>query len=189
MRTPGHSITAKRGRHRSSRVWRVASAALLVFAALTFLAAGVAYAGFRYEDARSDRAMPGMRIGGVDVGGMNRAQMEAALRPTVTELLDRPLRILVGSEVVTRTAASLGASVDVEPAIDEALRETASMSWPTRLYRHVLGRSTPHEIALSVDFRSGPVGQFVRGTAADVARPAVDASVEVTDEGKLMVHH
>jgi len=189
MKTPGYHLTARRGRHRSSRVWRAVTIALIVFAAVTFVVAGVAYAGFRYEDARSDRAMPGVRIGGVDVGGMDRVQMEAALRPVVAELLDRPLRILAGSEVLTRTAASLGASVDTGPAIDEALRRTASMSWPTRLYRHVLGRSTPQEIPLTVDFRSEPLSAFVRGSAADVARPAVDASMEVTDAGKLVVHH
>jgi lipoprotein-anchoring transpeptidase ErfK/SrfK len=165
------------------------SATLLVFAVLTFLVAGAAYAGFRYEDARSDRAMPGVRIGGVDVSGMNRAQMDAALRPAVTELLDRPMRILVGSEVITRTAASLGASVDTGPAIDQALRQTASVSWPTRLYRRVLGRSTPQEIPLSVASSSGAVAAFVRGSVADVAKPAVDASLEVTGDGVLVVHH
>src|SRR5262245_55335049 len=173
MRTPGHALTAKRGRHRRGGLWRWVTIGLLVVAVGTFIVAGVAYAGFRYEDARADRAMPGVRIAGVDVGGMNRAQMEAALRPSIQELLDRPVRILVGSRMVVRTAASLGGSVDAEPAIDEALRQTASLSWPTRLYRHVLGRSVPHDLDLTVEFERGPVAAFVRGEADGVDRPAV----------------
>jgi lipoprotein-anchoring transpeptidase ErfK/SrfK len=133
--------------------------------------------------------MPGVRIVGVDVGGMNRTQMEAALGPALDEILGRPLRILVGSEMVIRTAESLGASVDVEPAIDEALRRTASMSWPTRLYHHVLGRPIQQDISLSVTFEDGPVAAFVRESEKDVARRAVDASVEVTDDGTVVVHH
>jgi L,D-transpeptidase catalytic domain/Putative peptidoglycan binding domain len=189
MRTPGHALTAKRGRHRSGSLWRWVTIALVVVAVCMFIVAGVAYAGFRYEDARSDRAMPGVRIADVDVGGMNRSQMEAALRPSVRALLDRPVRILVGSRMVTRTAASLGAAVDVEPAIDEALRRTASLSWPTRLYHHVLGRAVPLNLDLTVEFERAPVAAFVRGEAGDVDRPAVDASVEVTDDGRVVAHH
>src|SRR6266536_1635070 len=114
-------LAARRGR----RTLCVVAITLFV---LTVVAGGLAYSGYRYDQNRATRILPGVRVAGVDVSGMTRSEAEAALKPTVAEILDRRIGIQAGAKTWQLTAGQLGTRVDVQSALDQAFAVAKGMS-------------------------------------------------------------
>lgn len=157
------------------RAWSVAVLVLLVLATLL---AGSAFAGYRYELGNRDRILAGVSIGGIDVGGMTRAQAERALAPIAASIASRPIAVHAGGRDWWKTAGSLGVSVDVDAAIDEALGVTAEYGWPARLYRHLLHKAIDRDIDLPPSYDPRAVSRFVAVASEAVRTEARDALLD-----------
>jgi lipoprotein-anchoring transpeptidase ErfK/SrfK len=170
-----HRHAARRGR--LGRAWVL----LVLVGVLTVLLAGAAYAGYRYEQARSMRILPGVRIAGIDVGGMTRVEAEHALLPTVTEILERPIDVRGGGHVWHLTAQGLGTRVDYRAAVDEALGQSDSYHWSSRLYHRLLDRPIGRGVSLPVSHEDSFVSSFVGEVAAAIDRDPRDAYLDFAD--------
>jgi lipoprotein-anchoring transpeptidase ErfK/SrfK len=179
----------KRRKHASRRTGLTRVTILLTLAAvLVALFAGASYAGYRYDRARAARILPGVRIAGIDVSGMTRSQAEQAISGKVGSILARPIEVKVADRVWELSAAVLGAHVDVQAALDQALAVSDGFDWPARLYHRVLDKPVERSIELSVSYDDAPVASFVRLVADEVVRTPRDAYLDFVD-GKLVKQH
>lgn len=161
---------------------------LLAFSALlVLLLAGAAFAGYRYDRASSSRILPGVSIAGVDVGGMARDRAMQALQPVSRGLLDRTIAVRAGNRTWTVSAGSLGTKVAVEQAVSDAMALQDSFGWPSRVYHRLLQRPVTKDIPLTVKQNRSAVSKFAQGIAADIARPAQDASIDLVDNQLVAV--
>jgi lipoprotein-anchoring transpeptidase ErfK/SrfK len=161
---------------------------LATVAILATLFAGASYAGYRYERARATLILPGVQIAGVDVSGMTRTQAERAISAEVTSILARPIEVRVGDRSWQLSAAVLGARVDVQAALDQALAVSDRFGWASRLYHRVLDKPVSRSIDLSVSYDDSVVASFVRNAADQVVRLPHDAFLDFVD-GKLVKRH
>jgi lipoprotein-anchoring transpeptidase ErfK/SrfK len=155
---------------------------------LATLFAGASYAGYRYERARAALILPGVRIAGVDVSGMTRAQASEAISGVVTSILARPIEVRADDREWQLSAAVLGARVDVEAALDQALAISEGFDWPSRLYHRVLDKPVSRSIDLSVSYDDADVTAFVKTVADEVVTSPRDAYLDFVD-GKLVKRH
>jgi lipoprotein-anchoring transpeptidase ErfK/SrfK len=180
---------AGHGKHApGGRGWHRLAILASVVAGLMVVLAGVAVAGQRYERGRAGRILPGVRIGGVDVGGMTTPQARAALQPLSREILDRTVTVQGTNTNWTRTAASLGVSVDVEGAIRESLSLSSSYPWTARLYHRLLNKPVQRTVALPVGSRKAVVDRFMNGLVPSLRVEPHDASVAFV-RGRLVLRH
>lgn len=179
----------RRRKHASKRIGLTRVTILLTLAAvLVALFAGASYAGYRYERARAARILPGVRIAGIDVSGMTRSQAERAIAGKVRSILARPIEVTVADRAWELSAAVLGASVDVQAALNQSFAVSDGFDWPSRLYHRVLGKSVDRSIDLSVSYDDSVVRSFVGMVADQVVRLPRDAYLDFAD-GKLVRQH
>jgi hypothetical protein len=154
---------------------------LILVGVLVVLAAGAAYAGYRYDRATATRILPGVRIAGVEVGGMTRAQALRALQPMADSILDRTIEVQAGTHRWTATPRTLGTSVALDRAVDEALSVQSSFGWPARVVHRLFHRPVDRTVDVSVSYDRDAVQGFVQEAAKQVHRPARDASLDFVD--------
>jgi len=159
---------------------------LVIVGVLVLALAGGAFAGYRYDRATASRVMPGVKIAGVDVSGMTRAQALAALEPTVDGILDRHLSVTGPGHTWDVTSRSLGTSVDVARAVDQAMAVGQSFAWPSRVFHRLLHKPVVTRIGLTVSYDRNEVWNFVHGLSSQVGRNATDASLDFVG-GRLVV--
>jgi hypothetical protein len=164
------------------------SVLLSIVAILTLLLAGAAFAGYRYEQGQAARILPGVRIAGVDVGGLTRAEAERAVSGRVTAILSRPIQVRVAGREWDLSAQTLGARVDVDSALDQAMGVSDSLGWPSRLYHRLLDKPIPRSFELPVAYDDAVVTSFVGTVATQVRRLPQNASLDF-EGGRLLVQH
>ncbi len=69
----------------------------------------------------NDRAMRGVQLTSVDVGGLDRTELEDTVDGLTNDLGDLPLEVTVGDATVITDPVSLGARLDRNRMVDEAL--------------------------------------------------------------------
>jgi len=145
--------------------------------------AGLPVAGLAWADrSAADRVPEGVRIGGVDVGGLKSAAALERLRRSIGTPAGRAVRLTVDGETSTLTARRAGVSLDVESAVERAVRRGRQGSFLARGWREITGDriNASEAVRIRVDRRA--VRRFVERIAADVAVPAQEAALSVTVE-------
>jgi len=119
---------------------------------------------------------PGTTVAGVDMG-VDEAQARAALQRRATELLARQVQLRAGSgNVASVRLADIGASVDVEAALQAA--RDASPSRLVRGVKAITGQSV-NEVPLTVTYRKGALTGWVAEIAGTIDRSEENAVVSV----------
>ncbi len=72
--------------------------------------------------AHQDEAMRGVYVAGVDVGGSDSDQLNATVVGLTDQLAARPIEVAIGETSVASDPVSLGAQLDAERMVDEALQ-------------------------------------------------------------------
>jgi lipoprotein-anchoring transpeptidase ErfK/SrfK len=167
------------GRHSVRGIGRGTIVLLVVLAVLVAGAVGSAFAAMSYDRSHADRILPGIRVEGVDVGGMTRAQAISAVRPLADRVLARTITVHAGSISWTKTLAQLGASVDVTPAVDQALEVSQRYPWWSRTYHRIANKPIDARFEYQLAFDSRPVQTFVSTVSRKVRTAGVDAGYEL----------
>ena len=124
-----------------------------------------AYAGYRYEQSHAHHVLPGVSVSGIDIGGMTRTQAQRVLEPSLSEILDRPLRIRAANLKWVRTARQLGVRATVDRALDRALGISDEFGWTSRLVHRLLNRPVGEQFDMAVSMKTTPVDGFVQNVA------------------------
>lgn len=95
---------------------RLLFASLLVTIPLLLATAAVVAVQVKYDGLILD----GVRIGSVPVGGMSREAAAAELASAYGDVINRPLTLAAGDKRWPATPAQMGASLDIEAAVDAA---------------------------------------------------------------------
>jgi len=133
-----------------------------------------------------DRILSGVSVAGVDVGGLSAAQAEEKLRRFAQEQLAGRAHLRFGQRVFAVKLSALGFSVDVQPAVRQALRmgrrETilASLSERVRVLR------SGEQIAIPLRVNKRRLYAALEAVALSLNRPPQDAQVVVRGS-KLVV--
>lgn len=155
---------------------RAAAAAVAVVLA----AGGVGYAGLRPASAGVDGLPKGTTVGGVDVSGLDQSDALSAVRRAVDGELDRTATLRVGTQTYETTLRELGASDDVQAAVDEAFRRSDQVSWQARVWDRLTRRSASLTVPVRV---SQPAPDRVKALVAravdEAAREPVSAALRM----------
>jgi vancomycin resistance protein YoaR len=166
----------------AARAWAgLACLGLGLLAVLLFTAALIV----GLQVATHERILPGVAVLGTPVGGLTRTEAEARLTPVVQTLLDQPLVLRVGDRSWTTTARLLGLDLEGPVLSDMAFRVGREGSLVSRLkdQAEVLQRGTDLSLTRSLD--GATLDVLLTRIAAEVDRPAVDARLELQDDGTI----
>jgi lipoprotein-anchoring transpeptidase ErfK/SrfK len=177
-----------KGRHRRRMRWGWLGITGVVAGIVVVLLAGAAFAGYSYDRAKASTILPGVRVQNVDVGGMTRAEAAKALAPAVETFLSRPITITAGTHDWAMTPEELGVHVDVNGAVDGALRVSDSLAWPSRVYHRLFGRPVSAAVDLPYTVDPTVVTQFSERMAKEVFLETQDAKIDFVD-GELVLQH
>jgi lipoprotein-anchoring transpeptidase ErfK/SrfK len=167
------------GRHSARGIGRGTIILLVVLAVLVVGAVGTAFAAMSYDRSHADRILPGIRVEGIDVGGMTRAQAIAAVRPLAERELARTMTVHAGSISWTKTLVQLGVSVDVTPAVDQALAVSMRYPWWSRTYHRLANKPIDARFEYHLAYDSAPIHAFVSTVARKVRASGVDAGYQL----------
>jgi len=177
-----------RGKHRGSGRFGRAGVVAIVSAGIVVVLATAAFAGYTYDRAKAETVLPGVHVAGVPIGGMTRAQAAAALAPAAARELNAQIVIQAGPKQWTMTPRELGATIDVQQAVNQALAVSNSLSWPSRVYHRLLGRPVAQNLKMALSVDPTVVTQFAQRMANEVFLQTQDATVNFTD-GELVFRH
>jgi lipoprotein-anchoring transpeptidase ErfK/SrfK len=163
-------------RRRRRRRWGPRIALLL---GLLFAAGVVAGLLALADRADADRVPLGMTVAGVDVGGLSRTEATRRVRRRYGRPAMRAVRIELGRRSYRLGAARAGVEMDIRGAVGRAIAAGRRDDIVTRAWRSLTnGRMHGDEpVPISVD--AGKVRRFVARIGDAVARPAVDATLQV----------
>jgi lipoprotein-anchoring transpeptidase ErfK/SrfK len=153
----------------------------VVVGVLLLLSAGTAYAAYRYDASTSDRILDGVTVAGIDLGGMTREEAERTLTEQAEETLYGELVINAAGHTWTVTPASMGMTVDIETAVDQAFAVADEMSFVSRLYHRLQDVPVDESFELAYDSRRSDVKAFVEQAFNEVAVPAVNARFAIVE--------
>src|SRR5439155_16811511 len=145
---------------RRGRMGRRIALVLLVAVGPSVVFAAAAFAAYRYDGRRAGQILPGIRIQGVPVGEMSASEARDAIRPLAQRMLDRSIQVRAGPRSWAMTAGSLGESVEVDRAVQEALAVSRSYGWASRAYHRLLHKPVLRSISLSVSYDKQVVDRF-----------------------------
>ena len=148
-----------------------------MIASLVLAVLAVAFAGFVfvYDAAHGDRIAPDVSIGGLAVGGMSGAQARAALQQGLVEPLAGPLVVRRDGRVWHLTAREAKITVNVDAAVDEALRRSRQGNAFTRTSRSITGSGLGLALQPQSSYSHQSVARLVQRVRRDVARQPQDA--------------
>ena len=123
---------------------------VLVAAALAALAAGLAL--FAYQRNEADRIAAGVSLGGIELGGLDRTEAESRLEADLAPRLSHPLKIAAGGNGLELSAAEIGAELEIEQGVDQALQRSAG-PLPSRLWHELSGQEEQIMIEPELSYR------------------------------------
>jgi hypothetical protein len=136
----------------------------------------------------SARILPGVFVGGVDLGGMTRDEAVSTLTGAATRILQRPIEVHAGDLWMPTSAQTLGARVDFQESLNQALAVGDSLTWTERLFHRVTGTPVDRSFDLAVTYDNAAVKSFVRTLADTVDSAPRDAVLDWVD-GALVKQH
>ena len=136
-----------------------------------------------YDSGRSDHLAPGIRIGGVDVGGLSVGAARERLQQRAVESRRRTLHVRVAGRAFTLPASRSRVTVDLQPALDQALADSRRGWLGARVQRELTKQRTDESIAVTAHYAPGVVPALVKQIAGDVSRTPVDATVKPAASG------
>ncbi|MEX1157615.1 MAG: peptidoglycan binding domain-containing protein, partial [Thermomicrobiales bacterium] len=101
-----------------------------------------------FQVAGRDNIRDGVHAFGVDLSGMSETEARAALTEAVEERTSEPLILTDGGRRWEVSAAELGLTMDVDAALDDALREGRTGVGPSRMALLWTLRDEPIEVAI-----------------------------------------
>lgn len=162
------------------RAW-IAVVAVVV---LVIAAVGVAYA---YDSSHKDEIAAGVTIGGVDVGGLTEAEAEAKLQRKLLDPLRHSVKVTFDDQSWKLAGKKLKIHADLSAAVAEAVEESQEGGLPGRLVRYVSGEEKEDQIEPHLGYSDQAINRFVRHVAEEINRLPVDASVEPSSDGLVVV--
>jgi len=177
-----------KGKHHGTGRFGRAGAVAIVAGVIVVVLATAAFAGYTYDRAKAETVLPGVHVDGVAVGGMTRTQAAAALATAASKAENTPIVITAGPKTWSVSPKQLGATVDVQKAIDQALAVSDSLGWPSRVYHRLFGKPVSQNVDLPLTVDPTVVTQFAQRMASEVFLQTQDATVDYTD-GKLVFQH
>ena len=171
---------------RRGRMGRRIALVLLVAVGPSVVFAAAAFAAYRYDGRRAGQILPGIRIQGVPVGEMSASEARDAIRPLAQRMLERSIQVRAGPRSWAMTAGSLGESVEVDRAVQEALAVSRSYGWASRAYHRLLHKPVLRSISLSVSYDKQVVDRFVNGLSPALRVAPRDAALDFR-QGRLLV--
>ncbi len=133
------------------------------------------------------RVHPGVRVSGVAVGGMTQAEAINAIETGIKPLLDRPVKVTVGSESWDLSAAQVGASVDASALASAAYGIGRGADFLGVVGQRFAAWFGKEDIALAVSADEVLLAGVFDDIDAAVGSAPVDASVEVTGTSVTLV--
>ncbi|GAB4289796.1 MAG: hypothetical protein Kow0067_15890 [Coriobacteriia bacterium] len=151
------------------------------FAAFCLLAISAGTAWAVATDHLNREIMPaGTVIQGIDVSGMTRAEAARAIERQIVTPLTAPVSIIHESQEFELPASEM-ISVDVDGMIEEAFAPKATATLPVRVYHDVTDTEPGVTVTARLTVDAERLSDWVRQVAAQVERPAVDATMSVTN--------
>jgi lipoprotein-anchoring transpeptidase ErfK/SrfK len=148
--------------------------AIVSAVAVLVLAAAGAYL---YDSSQDGKIADGVTIGGVDVGGLEASEAKQAVHRELIAPLHHALRVGYDGDSWRLPGKMLKVHADIDGAVEEALAASRDGGLPGRLVRYVSGGEVDEGIPADVTYSQPAVNRFVRHVAAEVGRPAQDATV------------
>ena len=155
----------------------------LSVAAVALFAAG-SVLGFQI--ATQDRIVPGVTVLGTPVGGLTREEAEERLSPVALTILDQPLVLRLGDRTWPTSARLLGLDLQGPELIDTAFRVGREGFFLTRLAEQVEALQRGRQLALTRSIDVASMDALLGRVSIEVDQPAVDARLELQDDGTIL---
>jgi vancomycin resistance protein YoaR len=131
-----------------------------------------------FQIAGRDNIRTGVHAFGVDLSGMTEAEARAALTEAVDERTSQPLVLTDGDKRWEITAAELGLTMDVDGALDDAMREGRTGVGPSRMALLWQLRGDPSEVALDrIAVHGDQLEADLRQLEAEIFQEKIDPSL------------
>jgi vancomycin resistance protein YoaR len=161
--------TRRRGLGHEAEGGRAVLLILVVVLVMSFGGWVAAYAGATGKVPR------GTDVAGVDIGGRDRSAASSALAKGLSDQLQTPIAVTVGTQTVQVAPADAGLSVDYEASVAKAL---GPRSWdPRQLWRYYTGGD---EITPVVNVDEGRMDAILDLLDQRAGQPARDAGIALT---------
>ncbi len=155
--------------------WLVVLVLMVMIGAALSVVAGVAL----YQNVYQDRIYLGVRAAGLDLGGLTREKAAEMIRGHVGYFDSERIRLTYGDKTWEATPAQLGGYVPAQELAEEAF----SLGRGRDLTSNVLAQAAMYrygiEVPIRSEFNSQPATEFVRRIAAELDRPARNASLTI----------
>ncbi|MFV9506864.1 MAG: VanW family protein [Oscillochloridaceae bacterium umkhey_bin13] len=153
----------------------------LAFIALVILSV-VAVSGTLYALDRSyaDRIYPNISIRGVAVGELERDAARALVSQQFAPFLAQPLTLTYEDRTWTPSLAELGARLEVDRAVDQALASGRGYSFFENLRAALAVYQNGLELPLYLTIDQAAMQRYLVDRVAEVDRPAVDAGLSLS---------
>lgn len=138
------------------------------------------------ELTAAERLLPGTHVAAVDVGGQPIAEARSAVADAVTSRLERTVTVQYGDRAWQVSPRELGASADVDGAVDEAFRRGANAGPLQVAAVRWLGGRFRVDVDAPIEVPTEPVAAFVEDIAEDVDVDVRDATAR-WDEGDVEI--
>jgi hypothetical protein len=167
-----------RGRRRRRWGPRIALLLGLLFAA------GAVSGMLALADLADQHRVPlGMTVAKVDVGGLSRAEAIRRVRRRYARPARRALRVELAGRSHRLGAARAGVTMDVRGAVDRAIAAGRRDDLVTRAWRSLTNGRLKGDEPVPIAVDAAKVRAFVARLGRSVARPPVDATLEVAVVG------
>ena len=147
----------------------------------------LATGGVLVADASTANVIPeGVTIGGIDVGGLSR---DAARRKAGTELtsrLSKPIRVVHSDKEWNLTAKGAGVNVDLDDAVERAVRLGEDGNAFSRVYDKVSGKKIRKDLSPTSTYNRYAITRLLDRVEKGLHREPQSASVEFTN-GELQM--
>ncbi len=155
-----------------------------IFAAVivSFLLIGVV-AVYAYDSGRKDEIAKGVSIGGVDVGGLTAAKARLRLRHRIVAPLKQSVTARYRGRRFTLTAEQARVSVDIDRSVQAAVDRSRAGGVLSRTVRGLTGGKVNARLDVNIAYDRGAVSRLVARVGRQLARPAVDAKVDISGSG------
>jgi lipoprotein-anchoring transpeptidase ErfK/SrfK len=154
---------------------RVVVLCLLLAVLLTAGAASV----YAYDHGRRQTIADGVRINGVPVGGLSVERARAKVRDTLLAPLRRKVVVRHAGKRYVLRSGDAAVSLDVRGSVDEALAASRDGGVLARTWRALRGGRVDRDVSARVTYSRPAIRKLAERVAADVDRPARDATVDL----------
>ena len=146
----------------------------------TVLAAlSVATGGVLVADASTTKGIPeGVTIGGVDVGGMTRDAAKRKAEAELTDRLSKPIRVVHSDKEWNLTAKGAGIEVDLDEAVDQAVRLGEDGNAFSRVYDKVSGKEVRKDFSPTSTYNRYAITRLLDRVEKGLHREPQSASVQ-----------